>query len=573
MTRSLRTLIFIFCTPIIFQAQPILNLTEVTLLGSTLSQTVDITGSGDGSNKLYVVEKRGTIRVIENEIVSNNFFLDIQTSVQNEGERGLLGLVFHPDYPTEPYIFVNYVTPQPWTTHIARFTVDIAQNIANAESEKTILIYSQPYGNHNGGDLNFGSDGFLYIGLGDGGNGGDPQNRAQNPQNLLGKILRVDIDPATATDAYDIPADNPFVGNPAILDEIWALGVRNPWRFSFDAANGDMWIADVGQGEWEEINHIKNQSGGENYGWKCFEGDTLYSSNTDCSEIGTLQFPVFAYPHDDPDIIPEGWDMGVGFSVTGGYVYRGSSWPTLQGYYVCADFVTSIFWLIKVDENALATEVTTYDLSATIPSPSTFGEGDDGELYMMSLSGSLYIVESDNPLAIENIFLQANEDDLGIQLKWKILKDENQTQVEIILQKSIDGVSFDNIYTTQNTSELSFLDKSPFEGNNYYRIAYPEGNKKVQYSNIEWVKYGRQSLFSLTNANLGSVIPIQLSTNSRKVHLSIISSNGQVVWSLEIPAHRASLYKNIELHNLSQGIYFLTADDGVEVQIERILVK
>ncbi len=340
----MRTILFLFGLIACAQggAQPTLNFTPLALSGPALVQPVDITGCGDGSGRLFIVEKRGTIRIIQNGAVLNDFFLSIEDQVMNSGERGLLGLAFHPAFPSSPYIYVNYVIEGTITNRISRFTVN--PNNPNEIDESTELELLEQTGvqtNHKAGDLAFGPDGYLYIGMGDGGGGGDPSNAGQNLETLLGKMLRIDVNSTAPPLNYAIPADNPFVGI-AGRDEIWAYGMRNPWRISFDRETGDFWIGDVGQNLWEEVDMVlAGTPGGMNFGWDCKEGNHNYEPGN-CSGNAVLTCPIFEYPH-SCNPCPNGY----GASLTGGFVYRGADYPVLEGCYVCADYVSNYLWMIK----------------------------------------------------------------------------------------------------------------------------------------------------------------------------------------------------------------------------------
>ncbi len=325
-------------------AQPQL---EFQPFASGFSNPISIASAGD--ERMFVVEQRGLIRIINAEgAVLETPFLDLTEKVSQSGnERGLLGLAFHPDFATNGYFFVNYTRRSDGNTVIARFSRDEANpNIGNPESERPLLTIEQPFENHNGGQLLFGPDGYLYIALGDGGSGGDPQDNAQNPMSLLGKMLRVDVDVNEAP-WYAIPPDNPFVNDPATRDEIWALGLRNPWRSSFDRLTGDLWIADVGQSVREEINFQPATSpGGENYGWRCYEGSVPFGQR-DCPGEEQFSLPVFDYSHEEGDCSG---------SVTGGYVYRGALHNGMEGHYIFADFCTGAFYYIVQTETGLKRE-------------------------------------------------------------------------------------------------------------------------------------------------------------------------------------------------------------------------
>lgn len=307
--------------------QPVVRLEQVA---SGFTHITDIAFTQD--DRIFVTEQDGTIGIARpNGTVLTTPFLDIDSLVNSSGgEQGLLGLVFHPNYKSNDYFYINYTNNQ-GNTVIARYSVSSTDsNLADPTSAQILLTVNQPYTNHNAGDLNFGPDGYLYFGLGDGGNGGDPQNRAQNPQVLLGKMLRIDVDGGTP---YSIPPDNPFVGDTNVLDEIWDIGMRNPWRFSFDRVTGDMWIGDVGQSQWEEVNlEPAGSPGGVNYGWRCYEGNHSYNS-TGCQPVSAYTFPVYEYPHSNG-----------GCSINGGFRYRGAQYGQLYGTYLFSDYCNGWIW-------------------------------------------------------------------------------------------------------------------------------------------------------------------------------------------------------------------------------------
>ena len=347
---------------------------------SGLSSPVGVTNAGDGSGRLFIVLQRGEIVIFDGVQVFSPPFLDITSLVSSGGERGLLGLAFHPDYVHNGLLYVNY-TNAAGNTVIARYSVSGDPNLADPGSAKILLTVAQPFTNHNGGQLQFGPDGYLYIGLGDGGSGGDPGNRAQDLGLLLGKILRLDVDNG---DPYSIPSDNPFVGDATARDEIWAWGLRNPWRFSFDRSTGDLFIGDVGQSSWEEVDFQPAASaGGENYGWRLMEGNSCYNPATNCND-GTLTLPILLYDH------------SLGCSITGGYRYRGSKNPHLFGVYLYGDYCSGRIW--GAQEDSLGGWNTTVLLDTDF-SISTFGEDESGEIYFADLSdpdGVIYQVVEPN---------------------------------------------------------------------------------------------------------------------------------------------------------------------------------
>ncbi len=340
----------------------------------SFSNPVDLVNAGDGSNRLFVVEQQGTIKVFNatQNSPSAAEFLNITSKVRSGGEMGLLGLAFHPDFENNGYFFVNYTKANPQETVIARYKVNTpATGVADPQSETVLFTFAQPYSNHNGGSIHFGPDGYLYIATGDGGSGGDPQNNAQDKGSLLGKILRVDVN-KTDKGTYGIPADNPFISESGARPEIYAYGLRNPWRISFDAANGQLWAGDVGQNAWEEIDIITK---GGNYGWRLKEGDHCYNPSSNCQQPGVIN-PVFEYSQSNGDR-----------SITGGYVYRGKKLPGLVGKYIYGDYASGRIWALEAGNNTAPKNTL---LPGTVSSLSTFGVDEQNELYFARLSGKLY---------------------------------------------------------------------------------------------------------------------------------------------------------------------------------------
>jgi glucose/arabinose dehydrogenase len=327
---------------------------------------------------LYVVQRNGIIFIADT--LGNKLplpFLNITNRVLSGGERGLLGLAFDPDFSNNRRFYVNYTRSGDGATVIASLKVREDNPLrADSLSLKVLLTIAQPFSNHNGGDIHFAKDGYLYIGMGDGGSAGDPGNRSQDNNDLLGKMLRIKIE----TDStYSIPPDNPFVGVPSAKPEIWATGLRNPWRFSFDRLSDDLWIGDVGQSAREEVNYVPSpKSAGLNFGWRCYEGELPYNTNG-CEPFANYYAPAFTY-----DRTTTG-----GRSITGGYVYRGTQYPDLYGYYVCADYVSRNFWMLKPGDTLEV--IPQLGLLASVVS---FGEDINGELYLTSLNGNVYKVGS-----------------------------------------------------------------------------------------------------------------------------------------------------------------------------------
>ena len=332
------------------------------VLTQGLVQPVFIGHAGDHSRRLFIVEQPGRIRILQNGALQPSAFLDISDRVDFGGEMGLLGLAFHPRFAKNGRFFVNYTRKPDGTTVVAEFQV--SQNPDRVlPKERILLMVPQPYTNHNGGMVAFGPDGYLYIATGDGGAGGDPGNRGQNPDTLLGKMLRIDVDHG---DPYGIPPDNPYAGQ-RNGQEIFALGFRNPWRFSFDRQTGRLWAADVGQNRWEEIDVVE---AGNNYGWRVMEGAHCFQPSQGCFTTG-LTLPVAEYPNQSPHC-----------AVTGGYVYRGNGVSFLRGIYVFGDYCSGrIMGLVDGQPLVL--------LSSGLRI-SSFGEDEAGELYVVDHGGGIY---------------------------------------------------------------------------------------------------------------------------------------------------------------------------------------
>jgi glucose/arabinose dehydrogenase len=363
----------------------------LTTVAEDLDQPLSITHAGDGSDRLFVVERPGRIRIVDASGVRTTPFLDLTARVTTNSECGLLGLAFAPDYATSGdfYVYYSYdvvrlgdlvppdVPNEPnggCDSVLARFSVSADDpNLADVASETRILVINQPYNNHNGGDLAFSPlDGYLYVSLGDGGSGGDPHNLAQNPASLLGKLLRIDV---SGQETYIVPADNPLVGVDGARGEIWALGLRNPWRFSFDRADGALFSGDVGQSFVEEVNRQPGESsGGENYGWRVLEGDQCYSPASGCDPT-SFTAPIFTYRHTE-----------FGCAVTGGYVYRGTRYPDFAGSYLYGDFCDRRLRALTIGESGWSSQI----VLDTPFSVLGFGEDEAGELYVGATTGSVY---------------------------------------------------------------------------------------------------------------------------------------------------------------------------------------
>jgi len=347
----------------------------VPVVTSGLSSPVYLTAPTGDTARLFVVEQSGQIRIVQHGQLLPTAFLDIHSRLVSGGEQGLLSVAFHPNYGANGFFYVNYTDPN-GDTRVERYTVSAADsNLADTATHKLILFVPQPYTNHNGGLVMFGPDGMLYIGMGDGGSGGDPENRAQHPDSLLGKLLRIDVDHG---DPYANPPNNPFATSGG-APEIWALGLRNPWRFAFDRSAGLLYIGDVGQGAWEEVDVQPASQGGLNYGWRLMEGAHCYNP-TSCSSAG-LVLPAVEYDHSNGQC-----------AIIGGFVYRGTRFPALAGQYfyadLCAGWVRSFSYA-----GGAVTGQTSWNLDVSPGTPLSFGEDARGELYLLTAGGVYRIAQ------------------------------------------------------------------------------------------------------------------------------------------------------------------------------------
>lgn len=373
--KNLASLLLICITTFVY-AQNI----DIELVASGFDAPVSIKNANN--SKLFVVERKGVIKILNaDDSVNSTPFLDINSKVTDAGgERGLLGLTFHPNYNTNGYFYVNYINNS-GNTVIARYS-RTNETTANTNSELILLSITQPAGNHNGGDMNFGPDGYLYIASGDGGGSGDPNNYAQSLNTLLGKLLRIDVDNTSNGNNYAIPSNNPYLndGNTNTLPEIWAYGLRNPWKFSFDKTTGDLWIADVGQGVYEEINMVPSTTSAINYGWRCYEGANHPYNTSGCPPESSTTRPIAEYSHNGNGAFK--------CSITGGFRYRGSQYSSLSGLYFFADYCSDEIGVLTPNGSNWTM---TFPKQYSNKGWTTFGEGNNGELYIAGLeSGEVF---------------------------------------------------------------------------------------------------------------------------------------------------------------------------------------
>jgi glucose/arabinose dehydrogenase len=537
---------------------------EAAFPNLTFSSALDLQNSGDGTNRIFVAEQDGIIKVFPNEqnVTSAKIFLDITDRVTSGGETGLLGLAFHPDYESNGYLYVNYTAPDPLRTVISRFQVSSTNpDSADKNTEQILLEYNQPFSNHNGGCVAFGPDGYLYIAAGDGGSGGDPQNNAQNINNLLGKIIKIDVDNPQTPFNYGIPSDNPFVDstNVDIRKEIYAWGLRNPWRFSFDFTTGWLWAADVGQGDWEEVDIIEN---GGNYGWRCYEGNHAYNISG-CNAV--YDFPIWEYSH------------SLGFSITGGYVYRGQNVPELTGKYICGDYVSTRVWAIEYDgvNPATSSQITTAPGSIT-----SFGEDENKELYLVSFNGKIYrFVPTVVP--VELITFDAAYTNGKVILSW--YSDTETNNAGFMIERSSDGANFEQIIfiggsgTTPKRNVYSYTDESVKYGIYYYRLKQINYDGSFEYLKVVAVDLGTPKEFVLEQNypnpfNPNTTIKYYVPEHSF-VTIKIYDVLGNEIKTLINDEKSAGYYKiDFDASQFSSGIYFYVLKSNEFVASQKMLL-
>jgi glucose/arabinose dehydrogenase len=540
-------------------AAPLLSYSPV--ISSGLSSPVDIVHAGDGSNRLFIVQQGGTIRIVSGGVLLPDIFLNITDSLSIGGERGLLSMAFHPNYSTNGYFFVYY-TNKAGDITVARFRVQTANpNAADISSGVVLIKIPKPFANHNGGHLVFGPDGYLYFGTGDGGNGGDPNNYAQNGNVLLGKMIRIDVNNFTLpAPYYTIPTDNPFVTNAAVRDEVFSLGLRNPFRWSFDRLNNDCWIADVGQNLWEEVNYVPyNNTSGANYGWKCYEGKAIYDT-TGCKPISSYIDPIFNYGHNATT---------GGFSITGGFVYRGTQYPSLYGYYICADYASANAWLIK--PNGGGWQITQ---QAGLPgSIVAFGEAENAELYCVSLNGVLYRVITTGVLPVTLQYFNAKNAGSYNELLWEMAGGQNQSRFEI--EYSSDGNRFQyagSVVAENNSTNNTyrFQHQVTLFQQIFYRIKIVGRSGTVTYSQIIRLNNNEKTGLSIypTIVTNGQ---INITTSDIVKQLNIFSTDGKMVFGKSLNNLTGSI--NYNLPSLNKGIYLIRLQTKDQYFTSKIVIQ
>jgi glucose/arabinose dehydrogenase len=545
-------------------SQPVLSFRRVI---AGLSAPLEIVSAADGTNRLFIVQKVGSVKVFDSAYNYLGDFLTV-SGVTINGERGLLSMAFHPDYKNNGFFYVYYTTTL-GDIEISRYKVSDNPNKADTTTRKIIItIPHRTAANHNGGKISFGPDGYLYFATGDGGNGGDPPNNAQNGKVLLGKMLRIDVDNPSPQLNYSIPPDNPFVNDTAVADEIWAMGLRNPFRWSFDRLTHDMWIGDVGQGVKEEINFRKaGESKGINYGWRCYEGKNVYNI-AGCKTSDQYTSPIFDYTHN----LVTG-----GMAVTGGYVYRGKEFPSLNGYYICADYISNNQWLIKDSSNSWSIKQITdgyQPTSTTIPKNiAGFGEGEDGELYAASLTeNAIYKIEVNTGVQVNILDFKGLASFGAVLLRWRTAG-QNIKQYEI--ESSSDSLNFirEGVILANNQfleNNYRFTDNIGRLQKKYYRLRIVNTEDKWDYSKtIVVTNTSKLPNYVYPTIIRNGVISLRLSDSYDNV--TLIGINGSVILNKSIRGFKGLM--EIPVTGVAKGIYLLKISNKHGFVTQRVLIE
>jgi glucose/arabinose dehydrogenase len=543
-------------------AQPVIGFHSVV---TGLSSPVDVVNAGDGSNRLFVVQQPGTIKVYDASLNPLGDFLTVAGNSFNGGERGLLSLAFHPGYKTNGYFFVYYTNAN-GDVEVARYHTPAATpNVADPASKQVIITIPHPVNNnHNGGKLNFGPDGYLYFATGDGGGSGDAPNNAQNGAVLLGKMIRINVTTSATAPFYTIPPDNPFLAaGDNIMDEIWAFGLRNPFRWSFDRLTHDMWIGDVGQDAWEEIDFRSNgNTGGLNYGWHCIEGTHPYNGGCTLSAAeGTYAPPLFDYPHNNAT---------GGFAVIGGYVYRGTVNPAMYGYYIFADEVSHNVWLLPPGGGAADTIQFTNILAGI----SGFGEAENGELYTVSVSnGQLYnvVATSNSTLPVKLVSFAGTAGTGFNELAWQTTDEQQLRQFEI--EYSSDAVHFQQagIAAAANSGNYYFKHSITTTQKLYYRLKMVDLDGKAVYSKTIIIAANNLQGKNFVTPTIITNRAFTLNLETPFSNLQVINMDGKIMYSESISNRTGKI--NVSLPGVPAGQYLVRLYSNEKQMTQKIVVQ
>jgi glucose/arabinose dehydrogenase len=542
-----------------------IDLGFTNLVNSGLSSPVDI--ANDGSSRLFIVEQTGSIRIYDNGALLPTPFISLGSRIACCGERGLLSLAFHPQYSSNGFFYVYYTAAVTGAITVERFKADpTTSNIADPTTGKVLITIPHPtYTNHNGGHLAFGPDGYLYFATGDGGFLGDPQDNAQDLTSLLGKMIRINVTTDDVAPYYTIPPDNPYLGT-STTELIWALGFRNPFRWSFDRLNGNMWLADVGQDLWEEVNLVTAVTPGGstppnlNFGWDCMEGTHIYtdpSPRLPCP--GPFVNPVAEYDHSNTN---------GGVSITGGYVYRGSTYTDLIGHYIFADWSSGNVWLMPPGGTAADT-ILYRNLRGSITS---FGENATGELFATTLNGGLFqVVTSAIATPVDLTSFYGLEKNGIVDLFWETKNEVNVQQYEI--ESSTNGIDFSRvgIVKAKNSSVYRFSHPLPATKTSYYRLRILDIDGKFEYSKIIHINasisqennFVKPSIITNNILNLNLIEPFQ--------QLQLINMEGKEVWKQNVSGRTG--YIRYSLPVLLPGSYIVRLVSNEKTLVQKILIR
>jgi glucose/arabinose dehydrogenase len=541
-------------------AQPVLTLSPVI---TGLNTPIELVNAGDGTNRMFIVHQGGSIVVYSSSYVFIDTFLKV-SNVLFSGEQGLLSMAFPPDYDdpdTGGFFYVYYVNTA-GNLEIARYHVSADPNVADASTKTIVLTISHPTNaNHNGGTIRFGPDGYLYLATGDGGGGGDVPNNAQNGLVLLGKMLRIAVDTSSVAPFYTIPASNPYVNATDTLHEIYSFGLRNPFRWAFDSGTMDIWIADVGQGAWEEINHsYYGQTAGLNYGWHCYEGNATFNT-ADCNMSSTFSFPVYTYAN-----------TGIA-AITGGPVYRGTTVPAnapLTGYHLAADFYSGNIYKTRPNGASWLT----YVQGAVRSGISDFGVAENGEIFAVSLTAGN--VSSITVTAVLPVELSTFAGDLrngSVKLNWRTSSEQNLGQFEI--EYSIDGNNFNRagIVIANNTAagaDYSFDHSPPKARRIFYRLKMIDRDNHTKYSGTIMIRLGEVNA-SFVQPSVVSTGIIHVLLDDEYNTVELIGSNGALVIKQNISGRTGAI--DIPVPAVIPGTYIVQLRNGFETLKQKIIVR
>lgn len=536
---------FLLFISLAVNAQPLL---KFNLIIDGYEAPLGVVSAYDGTGRLFIQGKNGLISIYKNGALESRPFLYFESRVLNSGESGFGGLVFHPDFKNNGYLFTYYNALNGNVT-ISRWKVS-SMDPDSVDINSEVVLFSEPKPdgstNHNGTDMHFGQDGNLYISTGDGGSPGDYYNNAQNGKSFFGKILRINVDNFDTPPFYTIPEDNPFINNPDYLPEVFALGFRNPWRWSFDRETGDMWIADVSQDSIEEVDFGKQESiKGSNFGWHCYEADAPYNLDG-CGSMSNFTFPIFQYRHDDPD---------GGKSIIGGFVYRGELYPQLKGYYICADFIVPHAWLIKPSgSGGWVVSLQDKNIPGNI---SSIGEDENGELYATSINGQVFKIEADIVLHALLTSFSATTFQSSVLLKWETSAEINVDSFEI--EYSDDGLHFSTIASiapnnNQTGNSYSYEDKPTTTGLLYYRLAMKNTDGTIVYSSILTVVF-KPSDQTYVYPTIVTNHVLNVALNDTFEAMDIFDFAGRKIFSKSLTGIIGNM--QVTLPNVASGIYFI----------------